>query len=133
MSSKPATPSPGYGATRHPSPTQPSHGGPGFTHLPLRQPGRLRADGGRRHRAYRLRQRDQAEHALKTTHAEIGAKRTRIGQLLGQLRDAERELTGEAVERTATENTTLKQRVRQLTADNRTPGLAAPTPGQRQG
>ncbi len=150
MSSKPATPSPGYGATRHPSPTQPSHGGPGFTHLPLRQPGRLRADGGRRHRAYRLRQRDQAEqdsraetswreralnaeNALKTAHAEIRAQRTRIGQLLGQLRDAERELTGEAVQRTATENTTLKQRVRQLTADNRTPGLAAPTPGQRQG
>src|SRR6266487_3485934 len=117
MSSKPATPSPGYGATRHPSPTQPSHGGPGFTHLPLRQPGRLRADGGRRHRAYRLRQRDQAE---QDSRAETSWR--------------ERALNAENALKTApAENTTLKQRVRQLTADNRTPGLAAPTPGQRQG
>src|SRR6266568_5147476 len=122
MSSKPATPSPGYGATRHPSPTQPSHGGPGFTHLPLRQPGRLRADGGRRHRAYRLRQRDQAE---QDSRAETSWRERAL--------TAETELTGEVGQRTATDNTKLKQRVRQLTADNRTPGLAAPTPGQRQG
>ena len=32
----------------------------------------------------------------------------------------DRALTGEAVQRIATEKTTLKQRVRQLTADNRT-------------
>jgi hypothetical protein len=42
-----------------------------------------------------------------------------LGQLLDQRRDAGRELTGEAVQRTATENTALKQGVRQLTAGNR--------------
>ena len=41
------------------------------------------------------------------------------GQLPDQPRDAERELTGEAVQRTATENTALKQSVRQLTVGNR--------------
>ncbi len=61
-----------------------------------------------------------AEDALKAAHDEIRAQRTRIGQLLGQLRDAEREFTQDAIQRMTTENTTLKQRVRQLTADNRT-------------
>ncbi len=61
-----------------------------------------------------------AEDALKATHAEIRAQRARIGQLLGQLRDAERELTDDAIQRINTENTTLKQRVRQLTKDHRT-------------
>ncbi len=42
------------------------------------------------------------------------------GQLLGQLRDAEHELTDGTIQRIITENTTLKQRVRQLTQDNRT-------------
>ena len=60
-----------------------------------------------------------AEDALKAAHAEIRAQRDRIGQLLGQLRDAERDLPQDAVQRITTENTTLKQRVRQLTADNR--------------
>lgn len=61
-----------------------------------------------------------AEDALKTAHAEIIAQRTRIGELLGQVRDLEAEWTEEAVQRMTTENTTLKQRVRLLTADNRT-------------
>jgi len=61
-----------------------------------------------------------AEGALKTAHAEIRAQRTHIGQLLGQLRDAERELTDDTIQRINSENTTLKQRVRQLTAGNRT-------------
>jgi len=61
-----------------------------------------------------------AEDALKAASAEIRAQRARIGQLLGQLRDAERELTDDAIQRITTENTTLKQRVRQLTQDNRT-------------
>jgi Family of unknown function (DUF6262) len=60
-----------------------------------------------------------AEDALKAAHAEIRAQRDRIGQLLGQLRNAERDLPQDAVQRITTENTTLKQRVRQLTADNR--------------
>ncbi|MEU9202715.1 DUF6262 family protein [Streptomyces sp. NPDC048332] len=61
-----------------------------------------------------------AEDALKTAHGEILAQRTRIGELLGQVRDLEAEWTEEAIQRITTENTTLKQRVRQLTADNRT-------------
>src|SRR6185312_10925836 len=48
------------------------------------------------------------------------AQRTRIGELLGRIRDLEAEWTQDAIQRVTTENTTLKQRVRQLTADNRT-------------
>jgi chromosome segregation ATPase len=61
-----------------------------------------------------------AEHALKTANAEILAQRTRIGELLGRIRDLEAEWTQDAIQRVTTENTTLKQRIRQLTADNRT-------------
>ncbi|MFB6571044.1 DUF6262 family protein [Streptomyces noursei] len=61
-----------------------------------------------------------AEEALKATHTEILAQRTRIGELLGQIRDLEAEWPQEAIQRITTENTTLKQRVRQLTTDNRT-------------
>ncbi|MFF1272389.1 DUF6262 family protein [Streptomyces marokkonensis] len=61
-----------------------------------------------------------AEDALKQAQAEILAQRTRIGELLGQIRDLEADWTEEAIQRITTENTTLKQRVRQLTADNRT-------------
>jgi len=60
-----------------------------------------------------------AEDALKTAHAEIRTQRTRIGELMGQIRDLEAEWTQEAIQRITTENTTLKQRVRQLTQDNR--------------
>ncbi|MEH0633579.1 DUF6262 family protein [Streptomyces bottropensis] len=61
-----------------------------------------------------------AEDALKAAHTEIVAQRTRIGELIGQVRDLEAEWTEEAIQRITTENTTLKQRVRQLTTDNRT-------------
>ena len=61
-----------------------------------------------------------AEGALKAAHAEILAQRTRIGELLGQVRDLQSEWTEEAIQRITTENTTLKQRVRTLTAGNRT-------------
>jgi len=61
-----------------------------------------------------------AEDALKSAHAEILAQRTRIGELLGQIRDLETEWTQDAVERITAENTSLKQRVRQLSTDNRT-------------
>ena len=61
-----------------------------------------------------------AEDALKAAHAEIVQQRTRIGGLLGQVRDLEAEWTKESIQRITTENTTLKQRVRQLTTDNRT-------------
>jgi chromosome segregation ATPase len=58
--------------------------------------------------------------ALKATHAEILAQRTRIGELLGRIRDLEAEWTQDAVQRITSENATLKQHVRQLTTDNRT-------------
>jgi small-conductance mechanosensitive channel len=61
-----------------------------------------------------------AEDALKAAHTEILAQRTRISELLGQVRDLEAEWTQEAIQRITTENTTLKQRVRQLTTDKRT-------------
>ena len=60
-----------------------------------------------------------AEAALKTAHAEITAQRHRIAILLGQIRDLEHDLSPQAAQRLATENTTLKQRIRQLTHDNR--------------
>ena len=61
-----------------------------------------------------------AEAALKAAQAEIAAQRRRMAILLGQIRDLEHDLSQEAAQRLATENTTLKQRVRQLTHDNRT-------------
>ncbi|MGH7733192.1 MAG: DUF6262 family protein [Gemmatimonadales bacterium] len=61
-----------------------------------------------------------AEDALKAARAEISAQRTRIGELLGKVRDLESEWAQDTAQRITTENTTLKQRVRQLTADNRT-------------
>jgi chromosome segregation ATPase len=61
-----------------------------------------------------------AEDTLKATNAEILTQRTRIGELLGQIRDLQAEWTEETIQQITTENTTLKQRVRQLTTDNRT-------------
>jgi len=61
-----------------------------------------------------------AEAALKTAQAEIAAQRRRMAILLGQIRDLEHDLAPEAAQRLATENTTLKQRLRQLTHDNKT-------------
>jgi chromosome segregation ATPase len=61
-----------------------------------------------------------AEDALKAPHAEILAQRTRIGELLGQIRDLQAEWTHDDIQRITAENTTLKQRVRQLSTDNRT-------------
>jgi len=72
-----------------------------------------RAEASWRERAF------NAEDALKAAHAEIRAQRARIGQLLGQLRDTERDLSQDAIQRITTENTTLKQRVRQLSQENR--------------
>ncbi|MFG2563093.1 DUF6262 family protein, partial [Streptomyces sp. NPDC048496] len=71
-----------------------------------------------------------AEDALKAAHGEIICQRTRIGELIGQVRDLQAEWTEEAIQRITTENTTLKQRVRQLTTDidtrSRVPVVVAP-------
>lgn len=84
------------------------------------QRGRLRAEQDSRHEATWRERALNAEDALKATNREILAQRTRIGELLGRIRDLEAEWTQDAIQRVTTENTTLKQRVRQLTADNRT-------------
>ena len=56
----------------------------------------------------------------RPTHAEIRAQRARIGELLGQLRDTQREHDSDAAGWLTAENSTLKQRLRDLTASNRT-------------
>jgi hypothetical protein len=61
-----------------------------------------------------------AEQALKAAYAEIRAQRTRIGQLLGQLRDSEHEHHSDVTGRLSTENATLKQRIHDLTNGQRT-------------
>lgn len=61
-----------------------------------------------------------AENALKAAHNEIRTQRTRIAELIGTIRDLEQQSSAEDVQRIATENTTLKQRLRQLSQDNRT-------------
>src|SRR5262249_20219526 len=61
-----------------------------------------------------------AEDALNAAHGEIARQRTSIGELLGHLRDLETATADASLARITTENTTLKQRVRQLTAQVRT-------------
>jgi hypothetical protein len=63
-----------------------------------------------------------AEDALKLANREIGVQRIRIGELLGRIRDLELDLPADAVQRLATENTTLKQQNRTLTTENNTLG-----------
>lgn len=79
----------------------------------------LDAQGDEREATWRERALN-AEDALKAAHHEITAQRTRIGELLGQVRDLQSEWTEEAIQRITTENTTLKRRVRTLTAGKRT-------------
>ncbi|WP_020498848.1 DUF6262 family protein [Sciscionella marina] len=59
-----------------------------------------------------------AEEVLSRAHEEISLQRTTIGQLLGKVRDLELDLPEDGIQRTVIENTTLKQKVRQLTHDN---------------
>lgn len=60
-----------------------------------------------------------AEDALKHANAEILKQRHQIGELMGHMRDLQAEGGEQTLQRVTTENITLKQRVRQLTADNR--------------
>jgi chromosome segregation ATPase len=60
-----------------------------------------------------------AEDALTRAHKEILSQRQRIGQLMGQLRDVDQMLSGESVQRLASENASLKQQVRQLSQEHR--------------
>ncbi len=58
-------------------------------------------DGSWRERAL------NAEDALKHAHAEISRQRSRIGELLGQIRDVQAEGTDDSVARITVENATL--------------------------
>jgi hypothetical protein len=58
-----------------------------------------------------------AEDALKQAHTEIALQRTNIARLLGKIRDLETDLPENGIQRLVTENTTLKQEIRQHTAD----------------
>jgi uncharacterized coiled-coil protein SlyX len=60
-----------------------------------------------------------AEDGLTRAHTEITQQRATIAQLLGRIRDLELDLPEDGIQRTLTENTTLKHQVRQLTEDNR--------------
>jgi hypothetical protein len=78
------------------------------------------AEGADQEMAWRERALN-AEDALKAAHGEIAVQRTRISGLLGRLRDLEGATADEDLGRSiATENTTLKQRVRALAAETRT-------------
>ncbi|MEV0695865.1 DUF6262 family protein [Streptomyces sp. NPDC050388] len=59
-----------------------------------------------------------AEEALAQAQREILTQRTRIAELLGKIRDLEHDLPEGSLQRIVTENTSLKQHVRQLTEDN---------------
>lgn len=61
-----------------------------------------------------------AENALKAAHTEIRIQRARIAELMGNIRDLEQQWSTEDIQRINTENTTLKQQVRQLSQDTRT-------------
>lgn len=60
-----------------------------------------------------------AEEGLTQAQKEIRTQRHRIGELMGQLRDAEQTAPGESIQKIVTENTTLKRRIHQLTQDHR--------------
>ncbi|MCX5061697.1 DUF6262 family protein [Streptomyces sp. NBC_00452] len=60
-----------------------------------------------------------AEETLKITQAEILAQRAQIAGLLGKVRDLESDLPSDAGQRLISENTTLKDQVRQLRQDHK--------------
>ncbi|MCE7008103.1 hypothetical protein LWC34_35565 [Kibdelosporangium philippinense] len=59
-----------------------------------------------------------AEAMLKTAHEEIMKQRNHIGELMGQIRDLETEWTDDTMQRITTDNTSLKQKVRELSQGN---------------
>jgi N-acetylglutamate synthase/N-acetylornithine aminotransferase len=59
-----------------------------------------------------------AEDSLADAHREIIQQRATIGELLGRVRDLERDLPEDSVQHLLTQNNTLKQQTRQLSLDN---------------
>ncbi|MEV0577972.1 hypothetical protein [Streptomyces sp. NPDC050392] len=87
--------------------------------LPTRRDGRPeRPHGSEAETAWRERALN-AEDGLKSAHAEIRRQRSRMGQLLGQIRDLEARWSDESVTRLAEQNAQLTQRVQQLSQDQR--------------
>ncbi|GGL10267.1 hypothetical protein [Streptomyces flaveus] len=60
-----------------------------------------------------------AESELTRAQKEVLGQRQTIGELMGQIRDIDQMVPGESVQALATENTTLKHRVHQLTQEHR--------------
>ncbi|ATW46816.1 hypothetical protein CGZ69_01110 [Streptomyces peucetius subsp. caesius ATCC 27952] len=60
-----------------------------------------------------------AEEELARTQTEVLTQRQQIGELMGQIRDFDQLVPGEAVQQLVTENSTLKHRVHQLTQEHR--------------
>jgi chromosome segregation ATPase len=60
-----------------------------------------------------------AESELKRANGEIASQRSRIGELLGRIRDLEHDLPEDGIQRTITENHALRAQVRQLTQGSR--------------
>lgn len=60
-----------------------------------------------------------AEHELKRARDEITMQRTRIGELLGHIRDLQHDLPDDGVQRMITENHALKAQLRQAASDQR--------------
>jgi chromosome segregation ATPase len=87
-----------------------------------RQRGQARADHDAEQDIIWRERAFNAEDALKAAHVEIRSQRSRIGELMGQLRDLEQEWPPETIGHITAENTTLKQRVRHLGEENRTLG-----------
>jgi chromosome segregation ATPase len=61
-----------------------------------------------------------AEAGLKAAHQEIRTLRARTGELLGQIRDLELDLPADALQRLASENTTLRDQLRQRNGEIKT-------------
>src|ERR1700677_131950 len=70
--------------------------------------------------AYSRERARNAEDALSHAHTEILPQRRRIGELAGTLRDLETPLSADSAQLLAAENSTLHQRIRQLTDEHRT-------------
>lgn len=60
-----------------------------------------------------------AEQELRRAHGEITVQRSRIGEMLGQIRDLEADLPPDGVQQLLSEAHTLKAQTRQLVQDNR--------------
>ncbi|WP_405435380.1 DUF6262 family protein [Streptomyces avidinii] len=60
-----------------------------------------------------------AEAELTRTQNEVLSQRQRIGELMGQLRDIDQMVPCESIQHLATENTTLKRRIQQVTQEHR--------------